>query len=186
VGMVYSTVTGCRQCVNCPPWGGTEAAFHWGAEHVNPDLSVRLRGCERLEPVRAATNYSYVVDPFIGPGWLAVGDAHQFSDPIFSFGVSFAMLEARQASRAILKSFEDGEWRNPFSKYRDFCVRGQTAALDVIRYFWRFPVFFGYQSRGEMRKDIIRLLGSDCHSATESRALAQMRKALDRAPAVMA
>jgi FADH2-dependent halogenase len=158
--------------------GGAEAAFRWGAEHLNPDLAERLRGCEMVEPVRAATNYSYSVDPFVGPGWLAVGDAHQFSDPIFSFGVSFAMLEAREASRAILKSFEDGNQAASFHEYRDFCVRGQTAALDVIRYFWQFPVFFGYQSRGEMRKDIIRLLGSDCHSATEPRALTQMRKAL--------
>jgi FADH2-dependent halogenase len=52
------------------------------------------------------------------------------------------------------------------------------AALDVIRYFWKFPVFFGYQSRGEARKDIIRLLASDCHSYTEPRALAVMRRAL--------
>jgi FADH2-dependent halogenase len=157
---------------------GAEAAFRWGAEHLNPDLSVRLQGCEMVEPVRAATNYSYSVDPFVGPGWLAVGDAHQFSDPIFSFGVSFAMLEAREASRAILKSFGGDNQAASFHEYRDFCVRGQTAALDVIRYFWKFPVFFGYQSRGEMRKDIIRLLGSDCHSTTEPRALAQMRKAL--------
>jgi flavin-dependent dehydrogenase len=77
-----------------------------------------------MEPIRAAANYSYAVDPFIGPGWLAVGDAHQFIDPIFSFGVTFAMLEAREASRAILASFTNGDWREPFEEYRDFCVRG--------------------------------------------------------------
>jgi flavin-dependent dehydrogenase len=158
--------------------GRPEAAFEWGVKHLNPDLGWRVEGCERVEPVRAATNYSYVVDPFVGDGWLAVGDAHQFNDPIFSFGVSFAMVEGREASRAILKSFETFDSTAPFAEYRDFCVRGQMAALDVIRYFWKFPVFFGYQSRGEARKDIIRLLGSDCHSFTEPRALAVMRRAL--------
>jgi len=158
--------------------GGAEAAFEGGVENLNPDLGWRVEGCERIEPVRAATNYSYVVDPFVGDGWLALGDAHQFNDPIFSFGVSFAMVEAREASRAILRSFENCTSTAPFAEYRDFCLRGQTAALDVIRYFWKFPVFFGYQSRGELRKDIIRLLGSDCHSRTESRALTLMRRAL--------
>jgi flavin-dependent dehydrogenase len=160
--------------------GGAEAAFRWGVERINPDLAWRLPGCEQMEPIRAAANYSYAVDPFVGPGWLAVGDAHQFIDPIFSFGVTFAMLEAREASRAILASFTNGDWREPFTEYRDFCVRGQTAALDLISYFWKFPVFFGYQSRGELRQDIIRLLSSDAHSKVESRALAQMRKALRR------
>jgi FADH2-dependent halogenase len=158
--------------------GRPEAAFEWGVKYLNPDLAWRVEGCERVEPVRAATNYSYVVDPFVGDGWMAVGDAHQFNDPIFSFGVSFAMVEAREASRAILKSFETSGSTAPFADYRDFCVRGQTAALDVIRYFWKYPVFFGYQSRGEARKDIIRLLASDCHSCTEPRALAVMRRAL--------
>jgi FADH2-dependent halogenase len=160
--------------------GGAAAALQWGLTQLNPDLSWRVQGCEHVEQIRAIANYSYTVEPFVGNGWLCVGDAHRFTDPIFSFGVSFAMLEARAASQAILQALENGECRTPFAAYAAHCNRGQNAAADVIRYFWQFPVFFGYQSRGELRKDLIQLLAGDLYQADEMRALQVMRRALQK------
>src|SRR5262249_55306118 len=160
--------------------GGAESALAWALEELNPELRWRVAGCAQVEPVRTITNYSYSVDPFVGDGWLCIGDAHRFTDPIFSFGASFAMVEARAASNAILTALETGDCAEPFADYADFCNRGQNAARDVIRYFWKFPIFFGYQSRSELRHDLIRLLGSDCHSLSEIRALQVMRNALKK------
>ncbi len=162
--------------------GGRDGALKWGLSQINPDLSWRIDGCEQVEAVRAITNYSYTVSPFVGKGWLCVGDAHRFTDPIFSFGVSFAMLEARAASRAIQDALSSGDHRVPFAEYAAYCDRGQNAAADVIRYFWKFPTFFGYQSRSALRKDVMRLLASDFHDADEMRALQVMRRALKRYP----
>ncbi len=160
--------------------GGAEAAMAWGLENINPDLARRIETAEQVEEVRAITNYSYSVDPFVGEGWLAVGDAHRFADPIFSFGASFAMVEARAASEAIVAAIRTEDSRQPFADYAAFCDRGQDAALDVIRYFWKYPVFFGFQSRGKMRKDIMRLLSSDVHSPYEMKALTLMRNTLQK------
>jgi len=171
VGIVIPT----SQVQTC---GGAEAAWAWGLENINPELGWRVRGCERVEEIRTITNYAYNVEPFVGDGWLCVGDAHRFMDPIFSFGVSFSMLEARAASQAILRTMQTGDWRGPFTEYAAFCTRGQDVALDVIRYFWKFPVFFGYQTRGKTRKDIIRLLGSDCHTPEETPIVQVMRQTL--------
>lgn len=160
--------------------GGAAAALQWGLDYINPDLRWRMQGCEPVEKVRAITNYSYAVEPFVGNSWLCVGDAHRFTDPIFSFGVSFAMLEAREASQAILRTLDTGDCTAPFAEYAAYCDRGQNAAADVIRYFWKFPIFFGYQSRSELRKDMMRLLASDFHKADEMRALYIMRRALKK------
>ena len=160
--------------------GSREAALQWGISQINPDLGWRLEGCEQVETVRAITNYAYAVAPFVGNGWLCVGDAHRFTDPIFSFGVSFAMLEARAASQAIQQVINGEDQREVFADYAAYCDRGQNAAADVIRYFWKFPTFFGYQSRSTLRKDVMRLLVSDFHDVDEMRALQVMRRALHR------
>ena len=160
--------------------GGAEGALQWGLEQINPDLGWRVQGREQVESVRTITNYAYTVAPFVGPGWLCIGDAHRFTDPIFSFGVSFAMLEARAASQAIQHAVREGDDQAAFADYAAYCDRGQNAAADVIRYFWKFPTFFGYQSRSAMRKDVMRLLASDFHDVDEMRALQVMRRALNK------
>jgi FADH2-dependent halogenase len=160
--------------------GSVPAALAWGIENINPELRRRLVGKERVEEVRTITNYSYSVDPFVGNGWLCIGDAHRFIDPIFSFGASFAMIEAKAASQAIITTLKTGDNAEAFAEYVDLCNRGQDAAHDVISYFWKYPIFFGYQSRGKQRKDIMRLLSSDVHSKQEMPALQMMRRTLQK------
>jgi FADH2-dependent halogenase len=155
-----------------------EALLRWGFENLNPDLTRRLRDAEWVEPCRVIANYSYRIDPFAGDGWLCIGDAHRFADPIFSFGVASAMVEATAACKAILKAMETGDWRAPFEEYVAYSNRGQDSISDLIKYFWRFPSFFGVQSRGAFRKDIIRLLAGDCFDVGEIPALTAMRKSL--------
>ena len=47
---------------------------------------------------------SYFGERLAGPGWIALGDAAQFVDPVFSSGVSVAAESARLAARAITRS----------------------------------------------------------------------------------
>ena len=91
------------------------------------------------------------------------------------------MVEARAASKAIVEALTSGDYTKPFHDYAAWCNRVQDVALDLIRYFWKYPIFFGYQTRSTMRKDFIRLLGSDCHDAHEMRAVQIMRQGLAKA-----
>ena len=158
-----------------------EALLRWGLDEINPDLRRRMAGCERTEEVRFVSNYSYRIEPFAGDGWLCVGDAHRFTDPIFSFGVSLAMAEARAAARAIREGLQGGDVRGPFERYAARCDTGQEAAYDLIRYFWKYPAFFGLQARGAMRRDFVQLLAGDVYGP-ELPALAMMRNSLHSAP----
>jgi FADH2-dependent halogenase len=159
--------------------GGKQETLEWGLENINPDLKRRVEN-RSYGTVRTISNYSYSVDPFVGDGWLCVGDAHRFCDPIFSFGVSLGMVEAKQASIAITKALSDQNYMAHFQEYAEFCNRGQNAARDLILYFWKYPTFFGYQAKSTLRKDIINLLAGDCHQVDELPAMQMMRQALEK------
>src|SRR5256714_8805668 len=94
---------------------------------LNPELTRRLPQIEFVEEVRGISNYSYRISNFTGKGFLCVGDSHRFIDPVFSFGVFFAMKEAQYAASAIELFFADSkrEQPNPFAAYERLCDRGQ-------------------------------------------------------------
>lgn len=50
---------------------------------------------------RMTRDYSYRSKEFAGPGWILVGDAAAFVDPIFSLGVTFAMYTGALAAQLI-------------------------------------------------------------------------------------
>ncbi len=47
--------------------------------------------------MRVTGNYSYDSAQMGGPGWVMIGDAFAFLDPVFSSGVYLAMSGAEQA-----------------------------------------------------------------------------------------
>lgn len=67
----------------------------------NPAVWARMQGAERVAPVHATGNYSYGARRMAGPGWILVGDAYAFVDPIFSSGVFLAMDSAREAAALV-------------------------------------------------------------------------------------
>ena len=155
-----------------------EALMAWAAENINPELTRRLDQARATEPVRTVRNYSYRIEPYAGPGWLCVGDAHRFADPIFSFGVAFAMCEAVAASKATERALRDHREAEALADYVAYCDRGHEAAYDLIRYFWRYPAFFPFQVQGEFRHDMMRLFSGDFFRDEEIPALVAMRTSL--------
>jgi flavin-dependent dehydrogenase len=65
---------------------------------LNPALWRRMQNAELIgNEVRVTGNYSYDSTRMGGPGWVLVGDAFAFLDPVFSSGVYLAMSGAEQA-----------------------------------------------------------------------------------------
>ena len=65
------------------------------------ELSARLQHATQLSPAEATGNYSYVARRNHGPGYLMLGDAYAFIDPVFSSGVWLAMNGAVVGAEAI-------------------------------------------------------------------------------------
>ena len=56
-----------------------------------PALAQRLEGASLVSEVEATGNFSYSCSQTHGPGYLMIGDAFAFIDPVFSSGVMLAM-----------------------------------------------------------------------------------------------
>jgi len=68
----------------------------------------RMANAQRVAPVHVTGNYSYTCTRMTGPGWVMVGDAYAFVDPVFSSGVYLGMNSGEQAADVV-----DGALRDP-------------------------------------------------------------------------
>lgn len=68
-----------------------------------PGLLGRLESAERVGKLHVAKEYSYWTRQHSGDGWVLIGDAFGFIDPIYSSGVYFALVMADKASDAIIE-----------------------------------------------------------------------------------
>jgi flavin-dependent dehydrogenase len=66
-----------------------------------PAAWARMTGAEMISDVRVTGNYSYTCSRMAGPGWVMVGDAFAFVDPVFSSGVYLAMHSGKQAAALV-------------------------------------------------------------------------------------
>lgn len=111
---------------------------------LNPGLSERMHDTTLVEPVHVIPNYSFQVRRFAGPGFICVGDAHRFVDPIFSFGMFIAVTEAGLAANAVAKYL--GEPRPQAANvFHDYMVEIETATdilEDTLDAFWENPLAF--------------------------------------------
>lgn len=64
-------------------------------------LKAVLEGAEFAGEVRAEQDYSYVSERFSGPGYVIVGDAAAFLDPLLSTGVHLAQYSALVGAAAV-------------------------------------------------------------------------------------
>ena len=56
-----------------------------------PGVAKRCRNAKMVMPAIATGNYSYKSDTMAGDGYIMIGDAFAFVDPVFSSGVHLAM-----------------------------------------------------------------------------------------------
>lgn len=75
---------------------------------ADPMLARRMQLAERVAPVHVTGNYSYTSRRMAGPGWVMVGDAYAFIDPVFSSGVYLGMNSGECAAGVV-----DGALREP-------------------------------------------------------------------------
>jgi flavin-dependent dehydrogenase len=85
-----------------------------------PKLQERLQDARIVSEVEATGNYSYACDRTHGEGYLLLGDAYTFIDPVFSSGVMLAMQSAFVGADTV-----------------DACLRRPQSAAAALRHFDR-------------------------------------------------
>jgi len=72
-------------------------------------LLPRLEQARQVRPVLVIRDYSYKVDAMAGDGWVLVGDAGGFIDPIYSTGVFLALKSGEMAADCICEALAESE-----------------------------------------------------------------------------
>ncbi len=82
-----------------------------------PPLAQRLQGAQLIDDAVYATgNYAYDASQASGDGWLLLGDAYAFVDPVFSSGVYFAMASAFASVELVQASLDKTAQVRPLQK----------------------------------------------------------------------
>ncbi|HET9221166.1 MAG TPA: NAD(P)/FAD-dependent oxidoreductase [Roseiflexaceae bacterium] len=110
----------------------------------NYSISHMLAHAQRIRPWRVVSEYSYQLQRLYGSGWLLIGDASGFIDPIFSSGVDIAMHSAVFAYEAILPLLLLGQWSDmdeqfALAKYEDRLRRGTAVWAHAVDLFYQSP-----------------------------------------------
>ena len=137
--------------------------------HSNPNLSAVMKGAKRINDFKLEGDYSYCMSQFCGDGFLLLGDAARFVDPIFSSGVSVAMHSAKFAAERIECAFQKGEFsRDVFQPYELKLKGGVTIWYDFIRLYYKLlPLFTKFIAEPEHRLGLLQLLQGDVYDRQE-------------------
>lgn len=152
--------------------------FFWDCVASRPELYQGLKESEQMRPLKDEGDYSYGMREICGDGWVMIGDASRFVDPIFSTGVSIALNSARLVYPDILAALESGDTtKQAFRSYEETIQRGTKNWYDFIAVYYRLNVLFTAFLRDERyRLDVLKLLQGDVYDDESPPVLAKMRE----------
>jgi 2-polyprenyl-6-methoxyphenol hydroxylase-like FAD-dependent oxidoreductase len=89
-----------------------------------PNVKSRVASAKRVSGYFATKDYSYRATRIAGDGWVMVGDAFGFLDPLYSSGVLLALKSGELAADAIAEGLRKGDtsaaqlghWEDYFNK----------------------------------------------------------------------
>lgn len=125
----------------------------------NRSLKHTMRNAERIRQWWIEGDYSYKVDRLAGNGWLLIGDALRFVDPIFSTGVDVAAYSALYAFEAIDAAMKGDDEEHAFKEYERRVGDGVEAWYDLIALFYKLQnLFTAFAVRKRFREKVVRIL----------------------------
>jgi flavin-dependent dehydrogenase len=144
--------------------GGDLEQVFWEEVAHCPPLQPRLAGARRTMEFRATRDFSYTSRRIAGPGWVLVGDAFGFLDPIYSSGVLLACSSGELAADAILAALAAGDCSAArLGAFEPRFRAGMDAMRQLVYTFYdpnfRFSKFI--RRFPECRLDLIRILRGD-------------------------
>ena len=146
----------------------------------NKGLEQAMANAVRVNEFKTEGDYSYILDKFCGNGFLMVGDAARFVDPIFSSGVSVAMHSARFGAQTIQAALESGDLSEAsFKPYENTLRGGVDIWYEFIRLYYKLLPLFTLFIQSEYRVEVLRLLQGEVFNREDVRVLNVMRRYIE-------
>jgi flavin-dependent dehydrogenase len=130
-----------------------------------PTVAQMLAGAERLFAPRATSDFSFRVRRIRGDGWIALGDAAGFIDPLFSTGAHLAMHGALIGADAIDQALTAGDVSAArFAAWEATMRAGADLFLGAVQAFYEGELtahLFAEVQHPFLRRAITSLLAGD-------------------------
>lgn len=152
----------------------------------SPALQRIVDGATQMMPARAMADFSYSVRDLAGPGWIVVGDAGGFIDPLFSTGAHLAMYGGFHAANKIADVHATGRSTRPedFAEWSVLMRKGAELFLGCVQSFYRgslTPYLFADNQHPFLRHAITSMLAGDVFTGHDR----WVREMQTRFPAVL-
>lgn len=146
------------------------ALFHAAVEESRSATAL-LAGSRMVWPkCQAAADFSYRVRDLAGEGWVAVGDAGGFIDPLFSTGAHIAMCGGKAAADTLLEllalpnAAADGVEAKKLKAWEAMVRNGAETLILAVQAFYAGPLMeaiFTENKHNALRRSITSLLAGD-------------------------
>jgi flavin-dependent dehydrogenase len=124
----------------------------------------RVAGAERTDKIYSILDYSYRSKNFAGDGFILIGDAYGFLDPIYSSGVLLALKMAELAADSIHDAFNNNDFSGArLGQFQGKLDKGIESMRKLVYAFYNEGFSFSQflNKNPEQRVNIINLLMGD-------------------------
>ncbi len=150
---------------------GTTEEFLWDTIKLAPKAFERMKDAELISEVRATGNYSYTSDKMTGPGWIMVGDAFAFIDPVFSSGVYLAMNSGRFGAEIVDRILTNPSCEAKAQEEFERRIRKGIGAFSFFIYRFTTPamrwIFQNPRNVYRLEEAVISMLAGDVFDSDE-------------------
>jgi flavin-dependent dehydrogenase len=129
-----------------------------------PGLADRMPGSTRVGDVHVTSDFSFRATRCAGDGWILVGDAFGFLDPMYSSGVFLALKSGEMAADAIIEAFKQNDFSGAqLAKWGDDIAGGMSVVRKLVYAFYTRDFSFGrfVKTFPEKKDDVVAILVGD-------------------------
>lgn len=146
------------------PAGGPEVLFEAALAEA-PAVAQMIAGCPRLLPPAATADFSFRTGTVRGQGWIAVGDATGFINPLFSTGMHLGLCSALRGADVVHEALCAGDLSpSRFDAWEREVRAGAGVFLEAVQAFYSgslVPYLFADDPHPFFRRAISSLLAGD-------------------------
>ena len=131
-----------------------------------PALEPRIADARQLFPVKVTKDFSYRANRIAGDGWVLVGDAFGFLDPVYSSGLFLALKSSEMAADTINDALEKPDFSaEQLGSFGPDFVGGMEAIRKLVYAFYTKDFSFGrfLQRFPECQQGIVDILSGNVY-----------------------
>lgn len=121
----------------------------------------RLRDARQVREISVLRDFSYGSSRLAGPGWVLIGDAFSFIDPVYSSGILLALKSGEMAADAIVAGLaRDDTGARQLASFGPTLLKGMASIRTLVHAFYAEEFSFAkFLSRfPEHQTDIVDIL----------------------------